>query len=105
MYRAYEDEKPIAFAELAAALVGLIHTANNQQEPTTITLATDSAIVYYVLMTEKGATLRRHKLLQELYTTYFTIKSKRCHRLIVQWVPSDANLADPVSRRYSPSIT
>jgi hypothetical protein len=98
MYRSYEDERPIAFAETAAALVGLIHTADRNHQATTITLATDSAVVYYILQTGKGLTLRRHKLLQELYITFFGIKSKRGHRLVVRWVSSDANLADPVSR-------
>jgi hypothetical protein len=98
MYRQYEDQRPNAFAETAAALVGLIHTANNCTQPTTTTLATDSAVVFYIRVTGKGATLRQHRLLQELYITFFSIKNKRGHRLVVRWVPSDASLADPVLR-------
>jgi hypothetical protein len=65
---------------------------------TTITLATDSAIVYYVLNTGKGLTLRQHDLLQQLYISYYKKKSKRGHRLVFWWVATDVNLADPVSR-------
>jgi hypothetical protein len=98
LYRQYLDHRPIAFAELAAALVVLIHTAKQNHLPTTITIATDSSVVYYVLSTGKGKTLRMYHILQQLYITWFTIKSKRGHRLVVRWVTSDANLADPVSR-------
>jgi hypothetical protein len=71
LHRSYNGRKPIAFAELAAALVGLVHTANDLLEPTTITLATDSSVVFYVLSTGKGSTLRQYKILQELYMAYF----------------------------------
>jgi hypothetical protein len=64
LYREYEDSRTIAFAELAAALVALIHTAKSQHLPAAITLATDSSIVFYVLSTGKGYTLRQHVLLQ-----------------------------------------
>jgi hypothetical protein len=97
LYRHYMDSRPIAFAEIEAALVALIHTAKSNHRATTITTATDSAVAYYVLSTGKGKTLRMYEILQ-LYTTWFQIKSKRGHRLVVRWVPSDANLADPVPR-------
>jgi ribonuclease HI len=88
----------IAFAEIAAALPGLIYTAEHEHQPTKITIATDSAVAYYTLATGKGATFRYNVLLQELYVTFFRIKSDRGHHLVVRWVPSGANLADPVSR-------
>jgi hypothetical protein len=97
-YRQYEGYKPIAFAETAVALVAVIHTANKQTRPTTITLCTDSSVVYYILNTGKGATLRQNIFLQPLYVTFLIIKDKRGHRLVVWWVPTDANLGDPVSR-------
>jgi hypothetical protein len=78
--------------------VQLIHTAPSQQEATTITLRTDSNIVYYVLNSGKGATIRQNVILQELYVAYYKIKNKRGHRLVVWWVPTDANLVDPISR-------
>jgi hypothetical protein len=43
LYKSYEDTKPIAYAEMAAALVALIHTADRCTSATTITLATDSS--------------------------------------------------------------
>jgi hypothetical protein len=98
LYRQYSDVRPIAFAEIAAALVALIHTAKNNHRATTITIATDSAVAYYVLSTGKGRTLRMYEILQQLYTTWFLIKSIRGHRLVVRWVPSDANFAEPISR-------
>jgi hypothetical protein len=98
VYRQYSDARPIAFAEIAAALVALIHTAKHNHLATTITIATDSALAYYILSTGKGKTLRMYNILQQLYITWLLIKSKRGHRLVVRWVPSDANLAGPVSR-------
>jgi hypothetical protein len=79
-------------------MVALIHTASRCTSATTITLEMDLLVVYYVLKTGKGATLWYNVLLQELSATYFKIKSERGHRLVVRWVPTDANLADPVSR-------
>jgi hypothetical protein len=74
LYRQYEDVKPIALAEVAAAIVGLTHTARNHQEATTITLCTDYSVVYYVLNTGEGSTLRQNVILQELYIAYFSKK-------------------------------
>jgi hypothetical protein len=70
LHRAYIDEKPIAYAEMAAALLGLLYTAQDHQQPTTITLLTDSAVVYYTLSTGKGTTFRYNVLFQQLYATY-----------------------------------
>jgi hypothetical protein len=55
-------------------------------------------VTYYVLSTGKGRTIRTHVILQQLICTWFSIKCTRGHRLVVRWVPTDANLADPVSR-------
>jgi hypothetical protein len=93
LHRAYQDYKPIAFAEMAAALLGLLYTAQDCAQPTTIALLTNSAVVYYTLSSGKGLTFRSNVLLQELYVTYFKIKSDRGHRLVVRWIPSGANLA------------
>jgi hypothetical protein len=79
LYRDYLDERPIAFAEIAAALVALIHTAKSAHRATTITLATDSTVAYYVLITGKGKTIRNNVILQELYYTWFSIKCIRGH--------------------------
>jgi hypothetical protein len=44
--RFYEDAKPIAFAELAAAPVALVQAARRYTAPTTLTIATNSSVVY-----------------------------------------------------------
>jgi hypothetical protein len=71
-------------------------------QPTTITLATDSSVVYHTLSKGTGLTLRSSAILQKLhiYMMYELIKSG--HALVVRWVPSEQNLADPLTREYAP---
>jgi hypothetical protein len=61
----YTDIRPIAFAEIAAAISGLLCLMRTQlRRPTTITLCTDSASVYYSLLKGAGLTLRSSPILQ-----------------------------------------
>jgi hypothetical protein len=97
IYQPFTDEIPIAVAELAAALFTLVWCGSRLRQPTVITLATDSSVVYYVLTTGKVYTIRNNVWLQALYVRRFKIKLDRGHGLVVRWEPSQANLADPVS--------
>jgi ribonuclease HI len=95
----YTDSRDIAFAEMAAALKGLIWCMTSiVQEPTTITLFTDSSVVYYTLVKETGLTLRASSLLQDLFVHMWYLKNKAGHGLVVWWIPSKQNLADPLTR-------
>jgi ribonuclease HI len=96
---------PIAVAELAAAIFTLIWCGSRLRQPTAITLATDSSVVYYVLSTGKGYTLRSNVWLQALFVRWFKIKLDRGHGLVLRWVPWQANLADPVSRGVLPATS
>jgi ribonuclease HI len=102
IHQAFTDQLPIAAAELAAALFALIWVGSRLRQPTAITIATDSTVVYYVLSTGKGYTMRHNQWLQSLYIRWFSIKIHRGHGLVMRWVPSQANLADPVSRGILP---
>jgi hypothetical protein len=94
-HREYQDTRPIAFAEKAAAIVGLPQFQRTLQRPTDTTLCTDSAVVYHTLLKGTGTTLRYSPLLQDLYVQMFINKVKSGHGLVVRWVPSEENLADP----------
>jgi ribonuclease HI len=98
VYQPFQDQVPIAAAEIAAALFALNWVGSRLRQPTNITLATDSAVAYYTLSTGKGYTMRYNIWLQTLYMSWFKIKLDRGHGLVVRWVPSAANPADPVSR-------
>jgi hypothetical protein len=98
-FRHLEPPQPIAVAEMAAALIGLHWYAQNVlQHPTTIHLHTDSSIVYYSLVRGTGVTLRYTPVLQNLYIAWLINKVYTGHGLVVHWVPSHLNLADPLSR-------
>jgi hypothetical protein len=98
-YRHLEPPQPIAVAEMAAALVDLHWYAQNVlQEPTTVHLYTDSSVVYYSLSRGTGVTLRYTPVLQNLYIAWLINKVYTGHGLVVHWVPSHLNLADPLSR-------
>jgi hypothetical protein len=98
-YRFLEPPQPIAIAEMAAALVGLHWYAQKVlQEPTTVHLYTDSSVVYYSLSKGTGVTLRYTPVLQNLYIAWLLNKVYTGHGLVVHWVPSHLNLADPLSR-------
>jgi hypothetical protein len=58
VYQRFTDSIPIARAEIAAALFALNWVVSRLRQPTNITLATDSAVTYYVLSTGKGMSLR-----------------------------------------------
>jgi hypothetical protein len=96
MARQY-DCKAIAFAEMAAALAGLL-CINRQPAPTTITLCTDSAVVYHTLVKGSGITPRSCEILRNMYIQVLLNKVNSSHGLVVRWVPSTENLADPLSR-------
>jgi hypothetical protein len=98
VFQPFQDAQPIAVAEMAAALFALIWIGQRCYRPMALSLDTDSAVVYYTLSTGKGITFRRSPLLQRLYVTWFRIKMDRGHGLVLRWVPSNANLADAVSR-------
>jgi hypothetical protein len=98
VYQAFTDQIPIAAAEIAAALFALNWVGSRLRQPTNITLATDTAVTYYTLSTGKGYTMRFNVWLQTLYIAWFRIKLDSDHGLVVRWVPSAANPADPVSR-------
>jgi hypothetical protein len=84
---------------MAAALIGLHWYAQQVlRHPTTIHLYTDSTIVYYTLVRGTGVTLRHTPILQNLYMAWLINKVYTGHGLVVHWVPSDRNLADPLSR-------
>jgi ribonuclease HI len=102
VYQSFTDTVAIAVAEIAAALFALIWCGCLRQ-PTAITLATDSAVTYYVLSTGKGSTIRYNTWLQCIFVKWFEIKVNRGHSLVVHWVPSQANLAEPVSRDVLPT--
>jgi ribonuclease HI len=98
IFQPFLDEQPIEVAEIAAALFALIWIGAGLRQPTAITLATDSTVACYSLSTGKGLTLRYNLWLQCLYIRWFQIKMDTGHGLVLRWVPSEANLADPVSR-------
>jgi hypothetical protein len=98
----YVDSRPIAFAEMAAALRGLIWYMQTLHRPTTVTLCTDSSVVYYTLLKGRGLTLRSSAILQTLYCKMLLLKIKAGHALVLRWVLSHENLADPLTREYPP---
>jgi hypothetical protein len=95
IFQPFSDQQPIAVAEIAAALFALVWIGAHLRQPT---LATDSTVAYYALSTGKGLTIRYNMSLQCIYSKWFQIKMDRGHGLVLRWVPSEANLADPVSR-------
>jgi hypothetical protein len=103
-YRRLEPERPIAVAEMAAALIGLHwYLQDVATRPTTAILYTDSSIVYHTLVRGTGLTLRSSLLLQNLYIAFLINKVYTGHGLVVRWVPSRENLADPpLSRSARP---
>jgi hypothetical protein len=95
----------IAEAEIAAALHALIIITEVFHNPVNITLYTDSAVAYYTLMSGKGCTFRNSLLLQQLYALWFRNKVNSGFDLVGRWIPSQANLADPVSWGVHAAIT
>jgi hypothetical protein len=74
---------------MAAALQGLILCFRTQLDvPTTVTLFTDSTIVYYTIVKGTGLTLRSSPLLQDLYFVMYELMNKAGH----------GKLADPLTR-------
>jgi ribonuclease HI len=102
IYQPFTDVLPIAVAEVAAALFALIWIGSRLRQPTAITVATDSTVTYYALSTGNGLTIRYNEWLQCPYMKWFEIKMDRDHGLVLRWVPSEANFADPVSRGVLP---
>jgi ribonuclease HI len=95
----YTDHRAVAYTEMAAALKGLIWVITTiLKEPTMIILYTDSTVVYYTIVKGTGLTLRASPLLQQLFVKMYILKNKAGHGLVVQWVPSAQNLADPLTR-------
>jgi hypothetical protein len=102
LYRQYEDIKPIAFAEMAAALACLIWATRDLQQPRNITLYNDSSIVYYSLARGTGLTLRRSVLLQNLYIGWLFNKVKSGHGLVVRWLARRKTWRIPSPEACSP---
>jgi hypothetical protein len=83
MVQHYTDTRTIAFAEMTAALRGLLWCMNDiLQEPTTITLYTDSSVVYHTLVRGTGLTLRASPLVQKVFVAMRIIKNKAGHGLV-----------------------
>jgi ribonuclease HI len=104
MVQHFMDSRQITVAEMAAALRGLQWCIQEHlTQPTNITLFTDSVVVYHTLVKGTGLTLRASSLLQDLFVNTWIMKNKAGHGLVVRWVPSEQNLADPLSREiHSP---
>jgi hypothetical protein len=94
---------PIAEAYIAAALHAFLVITETYHQPVHITLYTDSTVAFYTLSSGKGLTFRQSPLLQKLYVLW--IRVNRGFSLVVRWIPSQANLDDPVSRGVSAQIT
>jgi hypothetical protein len=105
IYQPLDPPLPIAEAEIAAALQALLIITETYHQPVNITLYTDSAVIFYTLLSGKGATFRHSSLLQRLYSLWIRNKINRGFGLVVRWVPSQANLGDLVSRGVSTAIT
>jgi ribonuclease HI len=103
IHQEFQDSRPIAFAEMAAALWGLLWCCQHcLTQPTTVTLHTDSSVVYHTIVKGGGLTLRSSALLQNLYIKLYMIMNKAGHGLVCRWVPSQQNLADPLTRGLHP---
>jgi ribonuclease HI len=84
---------------MAAALVGLHwYLQDVATQLTTVTLYTDSSVVFHTLSRGTGITLRNNVLLQNMYVAFLINKVYTGHGLVVRRVPSCQNLADPLSR-------
>jgi hypothetical protein len=95
----FNEPKAVAWTEMAAALQGIIWCCRTQlEQATTITLFTDSMSVYHTIVIGTGLTLRSSPLLQNLYYTMYALLNKAGPSLVVRWIPSHKNLADPLSR-------
>jgi hypothetical protein len=91
--------RQIAWAEMSAAIEGVIWCCQRAlDQPTTITLFTDSMIVFATIVRGKGVTLRASPLLQNRYYVMYRELNKAGHGLVARWIPSERNLADPLTR-------
>jgi hypothetical protein len=63
-----------------------------------INLSTDCSVVYYTLVKGTGSMMRSQDILQDLQVTMTMERIKSGYGLLVRWVPSEANLAEPFSR-------
>jgi hypothetical protein len=94
-----QPPRAIAWAEMLAGLEGVIWCCRRAlQEPTTLTLFTDSSVVYATIVRGKGITLRASPLLQNRYFTMYQELTKAGHGLVARWMPPERNLADPLAR-------
>jgi hypothetical protein len=94
----YSKEHSITYVEMVVALAGLLWISRQLHHPTNVTLFTDSSMVYHTLVKGTGTTLHSDSLLQNMYISWLINKVHSGHGLVVRWVPSADNLADPFSR-------
>jgi ribonuclease HI len=73
---------------MAAALEGLQWLFSHLLQPHSITLLTDSTVVYYTLVKGTGVTLRRSLRLQNLFVNMFRNKVRAGHGLVTSWIPN-----------------
>jgi hypothetical protein len=94
-----QPPRQIAWAQMSAATERVIWCCDRAlDQPTTITLYTDSMIVFATLVRGKGMTLRASTLLQDRYFVMYKGLNKAGHSLVARWIPSERNLADPLTR-------
>jgi hypothetical protein len=99
--RFYDDVEPIALAKMAAPLAGLIWITQQRHQPTTVSLHTDSSVVCHSLVRGTGLNLRSHEL---FYIRWLVNKLDSGHGLLVRWIPSADNLADPPLSRNARTL-
>jgi hypothetical protein len=97
----YTDQQSIASVKMEEAFRRFIWYKRQLSQPATLTLCTESAVVYYTLAKGTGLILRSLALFQTLYF-YKLLKLQAGHALVFRWVPSDENQAYSLTREYPP---
>jgi hypothetical protein len=73
IHQPFTDQRPIAYAEMTAAIAGLNYVTQQFHQTTRFTLFTDSLIMYYTFTRGKGITRRQNQSLQWLYCKWIKI--------------------------------